>query len=114
MLVDGAVEVVDDRQQLGQQHLVGQADHLLAVLLGPALVVGEVGGRALPAGLVLGRFLLGGDELLAQLVDLARSASTGECPARRCALRRACAAVVGAVVVHRYSCSTSSFISPLT
>ena len=64
------VEVVDDDQQLAQQELVGEPQGRLTLLLGAALVVGEVRRGALPTGARLAGLLLGGQQLPAQLVEL--------------------------------------------
>ena len=49
-VLHGAVEVVDQRQDVDHQGGVGQAAELAALLLVAALVVLEVGRGALPGG----------------------------------------------------------------
>ena len=48
-VIEGALQVVEQRQEVDDQRRVGQPCELLALLLDAPLVVLEVGGGALPA-----------------------------------------------------------------
>ena len=78
--LDGAVEIIHDRQDLAQQQFVGQPEQLLALLLRAAPVVLEVGRGALPAGEVVAGLLSRGGQLRLQLRDALQQLGRGGRP----------------------------------
>jgi hypothetical protein len=63
------VEVVEDAKQLADEDRVAEPDERLALLLGPALVVGKVRGRPMPVVAMLGLAVGGFLELALELLD---------------------------------------------